>query len=50
MCLNENKNFYEAFLKFNYTGTKFRVLLMISVLGGTRKCFVRDVDALGKEG
>jgi len=44
--LNENKNFYEVFIKFNYNSTTFRVYYCFQYL----VVRFRDVGTRGKEG
>jgi hypothetical protein len=46
MYFYEQKNIYELFIKFNWKNTT-SVLLIFSVPGCMRKCFVCDSDTQG---
>jgi len=46
MCVSENKNFYEVFIKFNYISTTFMVYYCFQYL----VVRFRDVGTRGKEG
>jgi hypothetical protein len=43
------KDIYEVFVKLSEKRTNCILLLILSVPGGTRKCFVRDSGTRGKQ-